>query len=412
MKNPAGVQVAGLAAALGVLALGLPARAQDAARSPLESATAHPADKPVTAIAAPPAAGEQTDAEVAKALAMLTGSFRAPGAGERPELRMHCAAVAVAGTAGTVLLEVARVDAPADPFQTAIVQVYRRRGELRLRTYDFKGPATYPAMLTGLWAAPEAVPALKLDQLIPTMDMALFPQGDGFRGSTPQPVPTVRAGAVEMTSTLVLTPTSVSMADAGFDAAGARVWGVSEDAPVVFERVGAGAGDVASVRRVEGMTIITLVEPPADAPRLKENGEIAAHYTGWLTTGVVFDSTRTAGREPFRIRLPGAVIRGWNEGLKDIAKGERRRLIIPASMGYGDRGAGRGLIPPGATLIFDVECVHVDNTVPTPPPPPPPTFTPAESAPKPEPAKSDAGGQPGDAPIGKPANNSQPERPR
>lgn len=89
------------------------------------------------------------------------------------------------------------------------------------------------------------------------------------------------------------------------------------------------------------------------------------HYTGWLydpsapdNKGQKFDSSRDRG-EPFSFPLgAGRVIQGWDEGVVGMRVGGRRMLTIPASMGYGDRGAG-GVIPPGATLLFDVELLEV-----------------------------------------------------
>lgn len=80
---------------------------------------------------------------------------------------------------------------------------------------------------------------------------------------------------------------------------------------------------------------------------------VNVHYTGWLTDGRKFDSSRDRG-EPFSFRLGGGqVIRGWDEGVAGMRIGGRRRLIIPADLGYGSRGVGP--IPPGATLLFNVE---------------------------------------------------------
>jgi FKBP-type peptidyl-prolyl cis-trans isomerase len=89
------------------------------------------------------------------------------------------------------------------------------------------------------------------------------------------------------------------------------------------------------------------------------NGKaVQVHYTGWLTTGKKFDSS-VDRKEPFSFTL-GAheVIQGWDEGVKGMKVGGKRQLKIPASLGYGARGAG-GVIPPNATLIFDVELLGV-----------------------------------------------------
>jgi FKBP-type peptidyl-prolyl cis-trans isomerase FkpA len=85
---------------------------------------------------------------------------------------------------------------------------------------------------------------------------------------------------------------------------------------------------------------------------------VSVHYTGWLyndnTQGAKFDSSKDRG-EPFVFHLgAGMVIRGWDEGVAGMKVGGARTLIIPAALGYGARGAG-GVIPPNATLKFDVE---------------------------------------------------------
>ena len=92
---------------------------------------------------------------------------------------------------------------------------------------------------------------------------------------------------------------------------------------------------------------------------------ISVHYSGWLydptkpeMKGRMFDSSR--GREPFNFQLgAGQVIPGWDQGFDGMKIGGRRRLIIPPSLGYGVDGAGGGIIPPNATLIFEMELLDV-----------------------------------------------------
>ncbi len=87
---------------------------------------------------------------------------------------------------------------------------------------------------------------------------------------------------------------------------------------------------------------------------------VAVHYTGWLTNGTKFDSSVDRG-QPFTFQLgTGSVIPGWDQGVAGMKIGEKRRLIIPADLGYGAAGAGAA-IPPNATLVFDVELLGIQG---------------------------------------------------
>jgi FKBP-type peptidyl-prolyl cis-trans isomerase len=105
---------------------------------------------------------------------------------------------------------------------------------------------------------------------------------------------------------------------------------------------------------------------PGDGATAVPGSQVTVHYTGWLydpqqpdAKGRKFDSSHDSGR-PFSFELgAGQVIAGWDEGVRGMQMGGQRQLVIPASLAYGERGAG-GVIPPGATLVFDVELLAVE----------------------------------------------------
>jgi FKBP-type peptidyl-prolyl cis-trans isomerase len=105
-----------------------------------------------------------------------------------------------------------------------------------------------------------------------------------------------------------------------------------------------------------GLQYTDIVEGTGAMPQAGQR--VTVHYTGTLEDGTKFDSSRDRGR-PFTFQIGvGQVIKGWDEGVATMRVGGQRQLVIPAELGYGSRGAG-GVIPPNATLLFDVELLRI-----------------------------------------------------
>lgn len=115
--------------------------------------------------------------------------------------------------------------------------------------------------------------------------------------------------------------------------------------------------DIDAMTRTEsGLLYRDLAE--GDGPAAEPGDAVVVHYTGWLPDGTEFDSSRERG-EPFVFTLgQGDVIAGWDEGVAGMSAGDRRQLVIPPELAYGAEGAG-GVIPPNATLVFDVELLEI-----------------------------------------------------
>jgi peptidylprolyl isomerase len=111
------------------------------------------------------------------------------------------------------------------------------------------------------------------------------------------------------------------------------------------------------IETASGLGYVDIVEGTGARPRTGDS--VSVHYTGWLKSGQKFDSSLDRGQPLVFPVGKGRVIKGWDEGVAGMKVGGKRKLVIPAHLGYGDRGAG-GVIPPGATLVFEVELLGVE----------------------------------------------------
>jgi peptidylprolyl isomerase len=151
------------------------------------------------------------------------------------------------------------------------------------------------------------------------------------------------AAATDTTSTNSTTTTTTTTTN-GASAAPAGTTSISTDAKVTTK---------------DGLKYTVLTQGAANAKVAKSGDQVSVHYTGWLPNGKKFDSSRDHN-QPFQFALgAGQVIKGWDEGVAGMKVGEKRKLVIPAELGYGERGAGNGDIPPNSTLIFEVELLDI-----------------------------------------------------
>lgn len=110
------------------------------------------------------------------------------------------------------------------------------------------------------------------------------------------------------------------------------------------------------IQTATGLQYVDIAEGAGASPRPGDS--VSVRYTGWPKSGQTFDSSRDRGQPLVFPIGRGRVIKGWDEGVGSMKVGGKRKLVIPAHLGYDDRGAGN-IIPPGAILIFEVELLEV-----------------------------------------------------
>lgn len=305
-----------------------------------------------------------SDDGIASVATMLAGAWRTTspvaefGADGESDIVMNVAPVQVEGVSDTLYVETARADSLHQPYRQAIFQLYRYKGDIRLRTYELLADDVTRGIYTGLYAAPDLFPAVSRDDLIATLDVALTERGGSYSGSTPYPYPTGVGGAVEMTSEVALSATSFTTADRGYDAQGNIVWGAGENAVYTFQRVDP---MVTADVREGGVIVIDFVNPGEDVVR--DGDKVHTHYTGWLSDGMKFDASRDRGRAFIfdHPSAPGRMIEGFKAGIDTISVGTHRKVFIPWEVGYGDRGNPAAKIPSQSDLFFQIECLYLEH---------------------------------------------------
>lgn len=353
---------------------------------------AKPAEtKPIEIKALPPAGApilipvreepKWSDDEAKAIGAMLAGGWKttapaqANGGGAATDIVLGIAPVYVIGMNNTIYVEMARADGLNRPYRHLIWRLSKVKGVWHLQSHEFRRSKGLIPSAYGLWTTPSAFPIFNADDLVATMDIPLKAEGGKYSGTTPVGYATSVGGAVEMTSSITIAADRIEVADRGFDAAGKQVWGPAEGQSYAFAKADLG------IKGVVNSNGLATVNYPSTftGPEAKDGDLISVHYIGYLENGTIFDSSYERN-QPFQYAKGSKLIEGWNLSMSDARPGMKRRIVIPSSLGYGERGS-RGKVPPMATLIFDLEVLKVE-AAPAPTQTPVPAADPAAGAPK------------------------------
>lgn len=323
-----------------------------------------------------------SEPEFEKISGLLSGSWKSAVpikvGGDSFEVVTSVAPVFIPGMTDTFYAEVARGDALDRPYRQAIWQLVRVKGGVRLKTMEFRRSRGEHLAVVGLWAAADKFPMISTDDLVTTLMVELTADGAGYKGATAHAYPTSAGSAVEMTSELSFDGSTFKSADRGYGADGSLAWGPAAGESYAFGKI---ESPIAVARTPEGLVMLTY-PTKTEGEVFKEGDRVALHYMGMLTNGMMFDSSYER-QAPFEYNFGQNLIPGWDMGMADARKGLKRRLVIPGSLGYGERGNARAKIPSNATLVFSIDVLSI-TAAPTPPP----------AAPMPEPVKAQPVGEP------------------
>lgn len=312
-----------------------------------------------------------TDKDIEAVGKLLSGGWRTVnpvGQGDdkakSADVFLEIAPVYVNNLPNAMYVEAARVDAPWAPFRQALWQIYKKQGEINIRTIEFRTPKGAQPFLVSMWAAPEVFPAgIDLSETYATMDIVvkLDKSGKGLTGKTPYPYPTSRQGAVEMTSEFTLNGDSLMTSDRGLDANGKVVWGSGEGKGYEFRRY----TPEVQVQKLDS-GVIRVNYGGGVGEEIAKGSRVGMHTVGSLMSGLVFENSRERNQlVAFRLGqdMP---IAGFTEGTESIKKGERFKLIIPADKAFGPQGNPRFKVPGNAWLAYDIEVLTVEAAQPEP----------------------------------------------
>jgi FKBP-type peptidyl-prolyl cis-trans isomerase/CpeT/CpcT family (DUF1001) len=268
---------------------------------------------------------------------------------------MSVSPINIAGLDNTLYVERAWDASKQHPFGQTILQVYRFKGDLRLRSLEFRLGAARSNIFAGLWAVPEAMPPLNANELIATLDYVVERTTTGFDAQTPYPYPTATSGACQLLSEFSINGDIMTSLDKGIATDGSVAWSSNDGSGYAWERA------EMDIRVTKGEDGFVMIEYAGwDSPEATAGDQAFLDHVGQTEKGVVFWSA-AQNRTLAQLTLPLAdtPIEGLTRTLKDIRRGTARRTVVPPALGYGEIQTGQ--IPPNSTLYFMIDCVDYEE---------------------------------------------------